>query len=180
MKVKPPEEQVNLEKAIIMLVDCVKQGCNNDKPLILHSLRVGFKLLEINQSNEVVITGFLHDLLEDTDCKIKQIKEKFGDKVAKLVLACTLPDIENDKERWLVFLKQIRNAGKDAITIKIADANDNLSFVVLIKNRDYLKKILWKQKMIINKLGPEIKDSDIFREYCEKYKRIIKHYGIKD
>jgi len=50
----------------------------------------------------------------------------------------------------------------------------------LIKNRDYLKRILWKHKMIIDKLGPEVKDLEIFKEYREKYKRIIKQYGIKD
>jgi len=58
MKIKPPEEQIDFEKAIVMLVDCVKQGCNNDKPLILHSLRVGFKLWEIGQPNEVIVAGF--------------------------------------------------------------------------------------------------------------------------
>lgn len=180
MKVKAPEKQIDLEKAIIILVDCVKQYCNNDKPLILHSLRVGFKLLEINQPNEVVIAGFLHDLLEDTNCKIEQIKEEFGGKVANLVLACTLPDIKDDEERWLVFLEQIKRAGRKAITIKIADADDNLSFVVLIKDRDYLKRILWKHKMIIDKLGPEINDSDIFKKYYKKYRKIIKQYGFKD
>jgi len=180
MKIKPPEEQVDFEKAIMMLVDCVKQYCNNDKPLILHSLRVGFKLWEFEQPNEVIIAGFLHDLLEDTNCKIEPIKEKFGDRVARLVLACTLPDIKNDEERWLAFLEQIKAAGKEAVIIKIADANDNLSFVVLIKDRDYLKKILWKHKMIIEKLGPEVKDLGIFKEYCKNYRKTIKQYGIKD
>jgi len=180
MKIKPPDEQTEFEKAIILLVDCVKEYCNNDKPLILHSLRVGFKLWEFEQPNEIIIAGFLHDLLEDTNCKIEKIKEKFGDRIAKLVLACTLLNIKNDEERWLMFLGQIKKAGKEVIIIKIADAYDNLSFVVLIKDRDYLKKILWKHKMIIEKLGPEVKDAKIFKEYSENYKKIIKQYGIKD
>lgn len=176
MKIKPPEEQIDFEKAIVMLVDCVKQGCNNDKPLILHSLRVGFKLWEIGQPNEVIVAGFLHDLLEDTNCTIDQIKEKFGDKIVKLISACTLPDIKDDKERWLIFLDQIKKAGREAIIIKIIDADDNLSFVVLIKDRDYLKRILWKHKMIIEKLGAEVKDLEIFKDYYKKYKKIIKVY----
>ncbi len=177
MKIKPPEEQIDFEKAIVMLVDCVKQGCNNDKPLILHSLRVGFKLWEIGQPNEVIVAGFLHDLLEDTNCTIDQIKERFGDKIVKLILACTLPDIKDDKERWLIFLDQIKKAGREAIIIKIIDADDNLSFVVLIKDRDYLNRILWKHKMIIEKLGAEVKDLEIFKDYYKKYKKIIKVYG---
>jgi len=152
MNIKPTKEQIEMEKAIIMLVDCITKECSNEKPLILHSLRVGFKLWELGQPKEVVIAGFLHDLLEDTSCIINQIKEKFGNKVANLVSACTLPDIKNDEERWLTFLKQIKKAGEEAMIIKIIDANDNLSYTVLIKNKDYLKRILWKHQMLIEKL----------------------------
>lgn len=180
MNIKPSKEQIEIEKAIIMLVDCVKRECSNDKPLILHSLRVGFRLWEIGQSEEVIIAGFLHDLLEDTNCTIGQIREKFGNKVANLVSACTLPDIENDKKRWLTLIKQIKKAGKEAIIIKIVDANDNLSYIILIKDKDYLKRILWKHRIVIEKLGPEIKDSEIFKDYYKEYKEIIKQYGIKD
>ena len=69
-----------MEKAIIMMVDCIKRGCRNDKPLILHSLGVGFKLWEIGESKEVVIAGFLHDLLEDTNCKEEEIKKNLETK----------------------------------------------------------------------------------------------------
>lgn len=101
MNIKPPKEQIKIEKAIIMLVYCVIRKCRNPKPVILHSLRVGLKLQELNQSKEVVIAGILHDLIEDTNCKISQIKKKFGSKVAKLVSACSLPNIKNDKTRMI-------------------------------------------------------------------------------
>jgi len=178
MNIKPPKEQIEIEKAIIMLIDCVKKGCSNDKPLILHSLRVGFKLQELKQLKEVVIAGILHDLVEDTNCTINQIKEKFGDKVANLVSACTLPDIKNDKTRWLTFLEQIKKAGKEATIIKIIDANDNLPYTALVKNKDYLKRILWKHQILIEKLKPEIGNLKIFRKYCKKYEQIIKKLKI--
>ena len=76
----------------------------------------------------------------------------------------------------MIFLNQIKKAGREAIIIKIIDADDNLSFVVLIKDRDYLKRILWKHKMIIEKLGAEVKDLEIFKDYYKKYKKIIKVY----
>lgn len=77
----------------------------------------------------------------------------------------------------MIFLDQIKKAGREAIIIKIIDADDNLSFVVLIKDRDYLNRILWKHKMIIEKLGAEVKDLEIFKDYYKKYKKIIKVYG---
>lgn len=176
MDIKPPKEQIEIEKAIIMLVDCITKKCSNEKPLILHSLRVGFKLQELNQSKEVVLAGILHDLLEDTDCKISQIKKKFGHKVTKLVLACTFPKVKDDKLRWIKLLNNIKKAGKKAMIIKIIDANDNLPYTALVKNKDYLKRILWKHQMLIEKLKPEIGNLKIFKEYYKKYKKIIKVY----
>ena len=182
MKIKPSKEQFQIEGAIIMLVDCVKECCNNDKPLILHSMRVGFKLLEINEPKEVVIAGFLHDLLEDTNCKPEEIKRKFGRKVLDLVLSCTIPNTEDNEERWFNFVDQVKKAGEKAMIIKIIDADDNLSFVPLIKNIDYLKRILWKHEIIIKKLGAnsQIKNLKIFKDYCNKYKGISKNYERKD
>jgi len=180
MKIKAPEEQLEMERAIIMMVDCIKQGCHNDKPLILHSLRVGFNLWEIGESKEVIIAGFLHDLLEDTNCKAEEIKEKFGDKVLNLVLACTAPDTKDTDERWFKFMEQIKKSGREATIIKIVDSHENLPYVHLIEDREYLKRILWKHKITIEQLGLEVDDLPIFKQYCEKYKEISKEYGIED
>lgn len=162
-----------MEKAIIMAVDCIKKKCTNEKPLILHSIRVGFKLNEFNQPKEVVIAGILHDLVEDTDCTISQIKKKFGQKVAALVSACSCPYQKNDKDRWLKFLNKIKKAGKRAMFIKLADANDNLPYTELIKDPAYLKRILWKHQMVIEKLKPKMKSSKIFKEYHKNYKNML-------
>ena len=163
-----------MEKAIIMAVDCIKKKCTNEKPLILHSVRVGFKLKELNQPKEVVIAGILHDLVEDTDCTISQIKRKFGQKVASLVSACSCPYQKNDKDRWLKFLNKIERAGKRAIFIKLADANDNLPYTELIKDQAYLKRILWKHQMVVEKLKPKMKNYQIFKEYYKNYKKMLR------
>lgn len=180
MKIKPSEEQLEMEKAIIMMVDYIKQGCRNDKPLILHSLKVGFKLWEIGESKEVIIAGFLHDLLEDTNCKSEEIKEKFGDKVLNLVLACTAPNTEDTDERWFKFMDQIKKAGREATIIKIVDSYENLPYVRLIEDEEYLKRILWKHKITIEQLGSEVDGLPIFKQYCEKYKEIAKEHGIEN
>jgi guanosine-3',5'-bis(diphosphate) 3'-pyrophosphohydrolase len=180
MKIKPPEEQLEMERAIIMMVDCIKRGCRNNKPLILHSLRVGFKLWETGEPKEVIIAGFLHDLLEDTNCKAEEIKEKFGDKVLNHILACTATNTEDTDERWFKFMEQIKRAGREAIVIKIVDSYENLPYVHLIEDEEYLKRILWKHKITIEQLGPEIDDLPIFKQYCEKYEELAKEYGIEN
>ena len=174
MQIKPPPEQIEIEKAIIMAVDCITKKCRNPKPVLLHSLRVGFKLQELNQPKEVIIAGILHDLIEDTDCKINRIKREFGLKVAKLVSACSQVKGEDYKVRWYKLLNNVKKAGKEAMLIKVVDGDDNLPYTPLVKSPKELKKVLWKHQMVIEKLKSKIGHLKIFKEYHKNYKEMLK------
>jgi len=174
MQIKSPPEQVEIEKAIIMAVDCIGRKCRNPKPVLLHSLRVGFKLQELNQPKEVVITGILHDLIEDTDCEINQIKREFGPKVAKLVSACSQAKGKDYKVRWHKLLNNVKKTGKEAMLIKVVDGDDNLPYTSLVKSSKELEKVLWKHQMVIEKLNPKIGELKIFKEYHKNYKDILR------
>ena len=157
-----------------MLVDRVKENCRNPKPLILHSIKVGMKLLDLNQPKEVVIAGILHDLVEDTNCKISEIRKEFGCKIADLVSTLTQEKIKNYKERWHVLLNKIKKRGKGAMIIKIVDNNDNLTYYIpLIKDKEILKETLWKQRFTIESLKPHLAKFKVFKEYCKNYKAIV-------
>lgn len=170
-----------IEEAVLMMVNCIRKGCRNEKPLIWHSLKVGCRLYELGLPKEVVIAGILHDLLEDTDCKISQIKNKFGSKVAKLVLACTYNSkIKDYKKRWHKFLPKIKKTGREAMIIKVADANENLVFVPLIKRADKLEEVLWKHRFVIKLFKPEIGELPIFKEYQRNYKKIVAEVSRKN
>lgn len=56
-----PRVQKEIEAAIVFMVQKIKEKCYNEKPLILHSIRVGMRLMELGASKEVVIAGVLHD-----------------------------------------------------------------------------------------------------------------------
>lgn len=174
MRIKFPSKEREIEAAILLLIDCVRQNCRNPKPLILHCLRVGMKLLELDQPKEVVIAGILHDLIEDTDCKISQIKKKFGQKVAKLVFACTQEDIDDYQERWHVLMKKIKRAGQGAMMIKIADAGSNLPYVLLMKDKEKIEQTLWKQRLILKELKPKLGDLEFFRAFEKKYEEVAR------
>lgn len=173
-------QEKEIEAAVLMLVDCVRKNCRNPKPLIWHSLKVGCKLYELGESKEIVIAGILHDLLEDTSCKISQIKNKFGPKVTDLVLASTFDArIKDYKERWRKSIAQIKKAGPKAMLIKIIDANNNLSFISLIEDENKLKEVLWKHRLIIDSFKPEMDKSPVFKEYQENIKKTLKDSIIR-
>ena len=57
----------------------------SDTPYIIHPVEVMLFLKESGCSADVVAAGVLHDTLEDTDTTFEELKECFGEAVAKLV-----------------------------------------------------------------------------------------------
>lgn len=173
MKIEPPKLENEMEKAIIMLVDCIKENCLNPKPLILHSIRVGLKLEELNQPREVVIAGILHDLVEDTNCTTEEIESIFGKKVRDLVHALTQEKIADYKKRWRILLGKIKKQGREAMFIKIVDCLDNLNcYFHLIKNPEAVQSTLWKWRFTIKSLKPYIGDVEIFKKLENNLEKI--------
>ena len=173
MQIKPSQKEREMERAIIILVNCINKKCRNPKPVILHGIRVGLELFRLNQPKEVIVAGILHDLIEDTNCKIDLIKNSFGQKVANLVSALTQEKIKDYKKRWYILIDKIKRAGKGAMLIKVVDTNDNLTHLPLIKNRKVLKETLWKYQLVIESFRPFLGNFKIFKEFEKKYKKTI-------
>lgn len=55
------------------------------EPYYTHPLEVGRLLAEVGMSAEVVVSGILHDTLEDTDTSVKELEKEFTKKVAFFV-----------------------------------------------------------------------------------------------
>ena len=54
-------------------------------PYILHPLEVALILSTMTDDQEVIAAGVLHDVVENTDGTLKEIGERFGTRVARLV-----------------------------------------------------------------------------------------------
>ena len=69
-------------------------------------------LAQNDASATLIISGILHDTLEDTDVKIDDLKPEFGDKVASLVSSISEPDKKKSwKERKTQTIKYLRDQG---------------------------------------------------------------------
>jgi (p)ppGpp synthase/HD superfamily hydrolase len=168
-----PQIQKEIERAIIFMIQKIQERCYNEKPLILHSIRVGLRLMELNETKNVVIAGFLHDLLEDTDCKIEEIKSEFGEKVATLVAACTFDrDIKDYKERWQKLITNLKQVGRDALVIKLVDQKENLSYYMLISDEEKKKEVMWKHRFFIEECKNDLQRLSMFKNY----KKMVESY----
>jgi len=108
------------------------QTRSSGEPFIVHPLAVAGILADMGMDPETVIAGLLHDVVEDTDASIEDVREQFGQGIADLVDGVTkLGQIayENKEERQAESLRKMLLAmAKDirVIIIKLADRLHNL------------------------------------------------------
>jgi (p)ppGpp synthase/HD superfamily hydrolase len=132
-----------IHQALVFLTKSFAATGHNSKPVSFHSIKMAINLSNLGYGEDVVIISILHDLIEDTEVKYVDIKEKFGKKIADTVLALSFdPGINDRKKRDK---KEIDNAiqfGKDAAIVKAADFIDNSNFYHLTdkKLQQYLIK----------------------------------------
>lgn len=91
-------------------------------PFILHPLEVAALLHSRGYDEEVIVAGVLHDLIEATDAKGEDVRARFGERVANIVLAVTEdPTISGLAERKAALRSQVAHSGPDAIAVYAAD-----------------------------------------------------------
>jgi GTP pyrophosphokinase len=102
------------------------------EPYIFHPLAVAGILADLRLDLETVITGLLHDTVEDTSVTLEDIKREFGDSVANLVDGVTKISKLNFKtstqQQGENIRKMIVAMGKDVrvILVKLADRLHNM------------------------------------------------------
>lgn len=104
------------------------------EPYIQHPIEVAYICAQLQSGPETIAAALLHDVVEDTDTSIDEIKERFGEGVAKIVDALTkiqrmklshmtAEDFEAEDHRkiFLGMAKDVR-----VIIVKLADRLHNL------------------------------------------------------
>ena len=75
---------------------------------------------------DIIIAGYLHDVMEDTATSYNDIVQNFNKEVAEIVYAVTDELGKNRKERKLKTIPKIK-ANRKAIVVKLADRIVNVS-----------------------------------------------------
>ena len=133
------------------------------EPYVTHPLNVALIIAQFKLDLPSVITGLLHDVVEDTATSLEEIQNLFGPEVARLVDGVT-------KVSKITFLSRAEKQAENFRKMIIAMAHDIR--VVLIKLADRLHNM-----RTLDHLSPE-KQEEISRETIEIYAPIAHRLGI--
>jgi GTP pyrophosphokinase len=113
-------------------------------PYVAHVLGVAAIALEYGATEDQAIAALLHDAAEDGggEATLAEIRAKFGDDVADIVLGCSDSLVENpeDKAPWRErkesYLLHLQNAGNSVSLVSTADKLHNVRAIT----RDYRRE----------------------------------------
>ena len=128
----PDEDMVRVREAYAFAAEAHKeQRRKTGEPYIIHPIAVATIVAkELELGANPVIAAFLHDVVEDTDTTIDEIREKFGNDVAFLVNVVTKQKkASSEKSKQVDNYRQILASVQydvRAILIKLADRLHNM------------------------------------------------------
>ena len=185
----PSDDLSLIEKAWHVAEEAHKgQLRKSGEPYVIHPLCVGIILADLEMDKETIAAGILHDVVEDTDATVEDVRREFGDDVALLVDGVTkLGQVdykvekveiqaENLRKMFLAMAKDIR-----VIIIKLADRLHNMRTLQYMRPEKQLEKACetmdiyapLAQRLGISRIKVELDDlalrywkPDVFADLC--------------
>ena len=137
-----------LNKAFNFAIEAHKnQKRMSGAPYVVHPVAVADILAELKLDSATIITGLLHDTIEDTKTTYNVVLKEFGKEVADLVDGVTkisaLEEKAAENSQAENFRKLILATSKDirVLLVKLADRLHNMRTINAIKSEDKRKRI---------------------------------------
>jgi RelA/SpoT family (p)ppGpp synthetase len=135
----------------------------SEEPYIIHPVSVARVLTELNADRETICSALLHDVVEDCNISPKEIEEKFGAQVRKIVEGVT-------KLGKFSFSSKEERQAENFRKLIVAIAEDVR--VVLVKLADRLHNMQTLDHMA------EKKQKEIAKETLEIYAPLANRFGL--
>jgi len=138
------------------------QSRKSGEPYITHPVAVAQELAEMHLDAEAICAAILHDVVEDTEASLEQIRDRFGEDVALIVDGVSKLDqiqfrsraeaqAESFRKMMLAMIEDIR-----VILVKLADRLHNmetLGSMPSVKKKRIARETLDIYAPIANRLG---------------------------
>ena len=164
----------NLTKAFDFAVKAHKnQKRKSGDPYVIHPVAVANILSDLRLDSATIVTGLLHDTIEDTNATYEVVLKEFGKEVADLVDGVTkisaLESKANENSRAENFRKLILATSKDirVLLVKLADRLHNMRTIKAFDSIEKQKRIAKEtmeiyaplaDRMGMNRIRDELED----------------------
>lgn len=150
---------------------------NSTESYLEHPKRVANLLERAKFREEVVIAGLLHDVVEDSETTMEEIRVQFGDAIADIVAAHTEDKRLSWEDRKRHTIETVKRAPLEVKALIVADKLDNLQSVK--KQYDEIGEGVWAafkrgkeqqswyNRSIVEALGVHEDEPAYFQEYRE-------------
>ena len=167
----PNVEEALLNKAYVfsMRAHGSQKRASGD-PYFSHPLEVAGILANHKFDSRTIITALLHDVVEDTNFSLKDIKKNFGNEISLLVDGVTkLSKFEGRSDKFNQaenFRKLILATSKDirVLFVKLADRLHNMRTLDFIKDENKRKRISYETLEIYSPLAERLGMDEIRKE----------------
>ncbi|MCX7787913.1 MAG: bifunctional (p)ppGpp synthetase/guanosine-3',5'-bis(diphosphate) 3'-pyrophosphohydrolase [Spirochaetes bacterium] len=133
------------------------------EPFFIHPLQVAEILVDLRMDSESVIAALLHDVLEDTEVRREELRQRFGKEVEQLVNGVTKISVLRAKSKSIQQAESIRKM----LFAMVKDIR-----VILIKLADKLHNMRTLEYL------PESKRKEIAEECLDIYAPLASRLGI--
>lgn len=180
-----------LDRAIVFATEAHKgQFRKGTKiPYILHPLEAAAIVGTMTTDDEVLAGAVLHDVVEDTETTVEQVRNLFGERVAELVASESEDKRENllAESTWKIrkqeTLAHLQTASTDVKMITLGDKLSNIR--AIYRDHSAMGDALWQRfnqkdknehhwyyQSIADSLD-ELKNYPAYKEYCELISKVF-------
>ncbi|NOY87792.1 MAG: bifunctional (p)ppGpp synthetase/guanosine-3',5'-bis(diphosphate) 3'-pyrophosphohydrolase [FCB group bacterium] len=158
------------------------------EPYVEHCLEVAFILAEQHMDSTTIAAGLVHDVVEDTDVTLSDLRQEFGDEITDLVDGVTkigaMQYSSREEQQVVYFRKMLLTMAKDirVIIIKLADRLHNMrtlqylspekQIYIAQETRDIYCPLA--HRFGINKIKIELEDLSLKYLHSEDYIELAK------
>ncbi len=134
VKANEQQESVRIQRAVELATKAHEgQLRRTGEPYIVHPLAVKKILEEWGMDEDTIVAGVLHDVVEDTNVTLEQIKQEFGEVVAQLVDGVTkLGDIRKNMNNLDTYLPETKD---NFLRLMIATGDDIRVLIIKLADR---------------------------------------------
>lgn len=164
----PTTDEAALDRAYVYAMKMHgSQTRASGDPYFSHPLEVAGILTEMKLDHGTVITALLHDVIEDTEATMDDVRRLFGEEIARLVdgvTKLTRIELQSDRTKQAEnFRKLVLAMSQDirVLLVKLADRVHNMRTLHFIKNPDKRKRIAAETMDIYAPLAARIGINDL-------------------